>query len=69
MVWDVVVVTIFMWIVAVCAFAPLGYFIYIYSSKDANPFGDTEPHGDSESKVIDIAEMMINKIKVLISKK
>jgi hypothetical protein len=29
MVGDIFLVTFFMWIVAVCAFAPLGYFIYL----------------------------------------
>jgi len=40
---------IFMLIIAAFAFAPLGYFIYMYTMKNGEPFGDTEPHGDSDS--------------------
>jgi len=58
-----------MLIVAGLAFAPLGYFIYMYSMKSGEPFGDTEPHGDSESLVLDLAEQMIHKVKGLIAKK
>lgn len=60
---------IFMLIIAGLAFAPLGYFIYMYTMKNGEPFGDIEPHGDSESKVLDMAELVISKIKGLISKK
>ncbi|MCF6205178.1 MAG: hypothetical protein L3J59_16195 [Methylococcaceae bacterium] len=66
---DIVLVTILMWIIAIFAFAPLGYFIYMYTMKDGEPFGDTEPHGDSHSKVLDVAEQVVNKIKSLIAKK
>lgn len=69
MIVDVILVTFFMWVVAICAFAPLGYFIYMYAMKNGEPFGDTEPHGDSESKVLDLAEQLINKAKGLLSKK
>lgn len=54
-----------MLVVAALAFAPLGYFIYMYTQKGGEPFGDIEPHGDSESKVLDIAEALVNKIKGL----
>ncbi len=69
MIGDVLEVLFFMWIVAVCAFAPLGYFIYMYTAKSGEPFGDTEPHGDSDSKVLDLAEKLINKAKSLLGKK
>ncbi len=68
MVGDVIWLVIIMWIVAIFAFAPLGYFIYMYMEKGGEPFGETEPHGDSDSKVLDLAEMGINKIKSLIGK-
>lgn len=58
-----------MLIIACLAFAPLGYFIYMYSMKSGEPFGDTEPHGDSNSKVLDLAEQAIHAIKDLIAKK
>lgn len=60
---DVFYIYIVMILVAGLAFAPLGYFIYIYSRKGGEPFGETEPHGDSESKVLDLAESLINTIK------
>ncbi len=60
---DILEITLFMWIAAIFSFAPFGYFVYIYMYKDGKPFGDTEPHGDSESKVLDLAEALINKIK------
>lgn len=69
MVGDLIEVAILMWIIAIFAFAPLGYFIYMYTMKDGEPFGDTEPHGDSDSKVLDLAEQGINKLKSLIGKK
>ncbi|MFW5443551.1 MAG: hypothetical protein ACKE51_04490 [Methylococcaceae bacterium] len=69
MVGDLIEIGIVMWLVAVFAFAPLGYFIYMYTMKAGEPFGDTEPHGDSDSKVLDLAEIAINKVKELINKK
>ncbi len=69
MVGDLIEILIVMWIVAIFAFAPLGYFIYMYSMKSGEPFGDTEPHGDSESKVLDLAELAINKVKQFLNKK
>lgn len=69
MVGDIFILTLFMWVVAVCAFAPLGYFIYMYSMKSGEPFGEIEPHGDSESKVLDLAEQLIHKVKGLLGKK
>ena len=69
MVGDIFILTFFMWVVAVCAFAPLGYFIYMYTMKNGEPFGDTEPHGDSESKMLDLAEQLIHKVKGLLGKK
>ncbi len=66
---DIILVTILMWVVAIFAFAPLGYFIYMYTMKDGEPFGDIEPHEDSDSKVLDIAEQAINKVKSMLAKK
>ena len=59
-----------MWIVAAAAFAPLGYFIYKYTTQSqAKPFGETEPHGDSPSLVNDLAEAVIAKVKKVLGKK
>ncbi|MCK9609408.1 MAG: hypothetical protein M0R33_23510 [Methylomonas sp.] len=60
---------VFMLVIACFAFAPLGYFIYMYTMKNGEPFGDTEPHGDSESAVLNITEKLIDKVKALIGKK
>lgn len=43
-------ISFFMLVIATLAFAPLGYFIYNYTKKDGEPFGDFEHptvHGDS----------------------
>jgi hypothetical protein len=48
--------------IAIFAFAPLGYFIYMYTMKNGEPFGDTEPHGDSKSALLDAVGKVINTI-------
>ncbi|MCX7106820.1 MAG: hypothetical protein NTV66_04475 [Methylococcales bacterium] len=55
--------------IATAAFVPLGYFIYIYTRKNGEPFGETEPHGDSHSFVNDLAETAIDFIKTRLAKK
>ena len=69
MVGTIIEIGIVMWIIACLAFAPLGYFIYMYTMRSGEPFGETEPHGDSDSMVLDLAEKAINAVKGLISKK
>lgn len=59
----------FMLVIACIAFVPLGYFIYMYTAKNGEPFGEIEPHGDSESPVLKFAEKLINTVKSLIAKK
>ncbi|MGY6277992.1 hypothetical protein [Methylomonas sp. MgM2] len=59
----------FMLLIACVAFAPLGYFIYMYTMKNGEPFGDIEPHGDSESKVLDMACKLIDMVKGALAKK
>ena len=60
---------IIMLIIAGLAFLPLGYFIYMYSFKKGEPFGDIEPHGDSESALLNTVEKLINKVKGILLKK
>ncbi|OQW71193.1 MAG: hypothetical protein BVN35_16995 [Proteobacteria bacterium ST_bin11] len=48
----VIELMVLMLIIAIFAFAPLGYFIYMYTMKNGEPFGDTEPHGDSDSALL-----------------
>ncbi|MDD2760472.1 MAG: hypothetical protein PHH11_09295 [Methylomonas sp.] len=59
----------FMLVIACVAFAPLGYFIYMYTMKNGEPFGEIEPHGDSESMVLDMATKLVDKIKGIAGKK
>ena len=59
---------ILMWIIAAAAFAPLGYFIYMYAKDSGKPFGETEPHGDSTSVVNDFAEKVIAFVKEKLKK-
>ncbi|NOS89374.1 MAG: hypothetical protein HOP34_12720 [Methylococcaceae bacterium] len=60
---------IIMLIIATAAFLPLGYFIYKYTQKNGEPFGNIEPHGDSPSLVNDLAETAIHFIKTKLGKK
>lgn len=64
------VIEIFFWmmVIACLAFAPLGYFIYMYIAKNGEPFGDIEPHGDSDSLVLRWAEKLINTVKSKVAK-
>lgn len=59
---------IVMFLIAAFAFAPLGYFIYKYTINNGKPFGETEPHGDSPSKVNDLAEKAIEMLKGFLQK-
>ncbi|WP_020159158.1 hypothetical protein [Methylobacter marinus] len=65
----VIVLFLGMVVLAAFSFAPLGYFIYKFSQKNAKPFGEIEPHGDSPSLVNDFAEKAISLFKGLVSKK
>ncbi|MCX7089607.1 MAG: hypothetical protein NTV00_16340 [Methylococcales bacterium] len=58
-----------MFLIAGFAFAPLGYFIYKFTQENAKPFGETEPHGDSESWILDLVDKVIHKAKEIIQKK
>lgn len=69
MVGELVYWFVIMWIIAAAAFAPLGYFIYKYTQKQAKPFGETEPHGDSPSLVNDFAEAVIANVKKFLGRK
>lgn len=64
----VVQILFWMLVVAIFAFAPLGYFIYMYTVKNGEPFGDTEPHGDSDSAVLNAVGKAVNAVKGLLHK-
>jgi hypothetical protein len=65
----IIEILVIMLIIATLAFAPLAYFIRIYTQKNGEPFGETEPHGDSPSFVNDLAETVIHFVQNLLSKK
>jgi hypothetical protein len=60
---------VIMIIIAAFAFAPLGYFIYMFTKKSENPLGDLEPHADSPSPVNDFAEKAIKFVQEKLTKK
>lgn len=64
----VIELMVVMLIIAVFAFAPLGYFIYMYTMKNGEPFGDIEPHGDSESALLNTVARTIEMIRHKIGK-
>ncbi|WP_446809829.1 hypothetical protein ACH50O_21645 [Methylomonas sp. 2BW1-5-20] len=59
----VIELLVLMLIIAIFAFAPLGYFIYMYTMKNGEPFGDIEPHGDSESALLKAVDKVVNLVK------
>lgn len=69
MIGGIIEIWFYMLILACFAFAPLAYFVYMYTMKNGEPFGNIEPHGDSESMVLDIAGNLIDKVKAFLQKK
>lgn len=65
----VIELLVIMLIVATLAFAPLAYFIKMYAKGNSEPFGETEPHGDSPSKVNELAEVVAHFISSKLGKK
>lgn len=59
--WIIVV----MLLVALAAFAPLGYFIYLYINKNSEPFhdADTAHEPGLEAKVVGLVDKLIAKLK------
>ncbi len=56
-------ISIFMLVIATIAFAPLAYFIYVYTKKDGEPFGDFEhPAVHSDSLVEKLTEKAKEKL-------
>ncbi len=60
---EIIEIAFFMWLLALASFAPLGYFIYMYTAKNGEPFGEIEPHGDSPSAIADIVDKAIDLFK------
>ncbi|WP_341327530.1 hypothetical protein [Methylotuvimicrobium sp. KM2] len=65
---DLIQLVVAMLVIALVAFAPLGYFILKFTQENGKPFGEVEPHGDSPSLVNDLAEKAIAFAKGLMSK-
>jgi hypothetical protein len=66
---EIIELLVIMLLVATAAFTPLAYFIHKYTQKNGQPFGETEPHGDSQSLVNDLAETAIHFVKSKLGKK
>lgn len=66
---EIIEIGFLMLIIACVAFTPLGYFIYMYTAKKGEPFGEIEPHGDSESPLLKTVEKLINAVKGIVFKK
>ncbi|MFZ4503001.1 MAG: hypothetical protein ACOYM1_03520 [Methylovulum sp.] len=56
---EVIEIFVLMFLVASLAFAPFGYFIYLYMKKNSDPFAESAAHGESKPSVIDA---WVNKI-------
>jgi hypothetical protein len=50
---EVIEIFVLMLLVASLAFAPLGYFIYLYVKKNSDPFAGSAAHGDTKPSLID----------------
>jgi hypothetical protein len=61
--FGIIELSVIMLLVAGVAFLPLGYFIYMYTAKNGEPFGEIEPHGDHESPLLNAVGKVINNIK------
>lgn len=59
----------FMLLIGGVAFAPLGYFIYSYTHRHSEPFGNIERHGDTESPLLDFVAATLDGIKHIFVKK
>lgn len=61
---EIIEVSILMWIVAVAAFAPLGYFIYIFMKSGGESFGKSNPadHSVENTKYYHVINNIMGKI-------
>ena len=60
----VIEISVFMLIAASVAFAPLGYFIYVYTKKGESPFDQFEHNEEHGHSIIDdLAEKVIDATK------
>ena len=50
---EVIEIFVLMLLVASLAFAPLGYFIYLYVKKNSDPFAGSAAHSDTKPSLID----------------
>lgn len=59
---EILEISFFMLVIATIAFAPLGYFIYNYTKKDGEPFGDFEHPKQGHSVVDELVEKAKEKL-------
>jgi hypothetical protein len=59
---EIIEILFFMLVIATIAFAPLGYFIYVYTKKDGEPFGDFEHPTHGHSMIDELAEKAKEKL-------
>ena len=61
---EILEITFVMWVVAIAAFAPLGYFIYLFTKGSGQSFGKSDPadHSVEEKKYYHLVNDIMNKI-------
>lgn len=59
---EILEISAFMLVIATIAFAPLAYFIYVYTKKGDSPFGDFEHPTHGHSVIDDLAEKAKEKL-------
>lgn len=69
MVGELIEIAFFMMVLALFSFAPLGYFIYLYTMKKSEPFSHFEEHGPDDVKEDGLTEKLINSVLGLFEKK
>jgi hypothetical protein len=59
---EIIEISFFMLVIATVAFAPLAYFIYNYTKKDGEPFGDFEHPTHGHSMIDELANKAKEKL-------
>ena len=61
---EILEITVFMWFVAIASFAPLGYFIYLFTKGDGESFGKSNPadHSIEHTKYYQVINNVMGKI-------
>jgi len=61
---EIIEITVWMWIVAIFAFAPLGYFIYVFTKGSGESFGRSNPadHSVEHTRYYQVIDEVMSKI-------